>query len=166
MKTARPKLNVKNLKDLGLYSPYDVSKWCIRSRIESAYIEKKNRVQTSKYSEDERPGMWVVLDARHPAEVIKRFLVTKERSAYETSNTAMAWAETFYDVSFKRLPSMRSMFAEPAVDLLLNELDLLYRVWSPEAETSELSEMLIARIKEEYAPPSFVSNTGQKVLNY
>ena len=120
------------LKDLGLYSAYDISKWCQSQGIQSVYLEHhKERIMEVQWVYMHSP-CWIVRDSRQPGKVIKKFVLKGSATLMETRKVAEAWIEETYDTSMKFLPSVHSAFPAPAVDLLLAELENLYRVWGPD----------------------------------
>lgn len=133
--TSSTKITDKSLKDLGLYSAWDVSKWCQSQGIQSVYLEHhKERIMEVQWVYMNSP-CWIVRDSRYPGRVIKKFVLKGNATLMETRKVAEAWVEETYDTPMKFLPSVHSAFPAPAVDLLLAELDNLYRVWGPDIIT-------------------------------
>jgi hypothetical protein len=143
MPTGYPKdpgtITSAKLKDLGLYTPFSVSKWCIKHGIQSVYVEhqrvKYNQVgfQLQQLLD---PTSWVVRDAAQPGKDL--FKVTQRNLDTKTPrDLCAAWVEANYDTPTKWVSALRGSFPTPAVELLKDELRLLYRVWSPETEVRE-----------------------------
>ena len=128
------RITISSLKDLGLFSPYDISKWCDKNGILPTYLERQKEkimeVQWVYFAE----SCWKVKDSRFPAKVIEKFTINGSKDFDEVRKRAEAWMEVTYDSPMKYLHVMRSSFAAPAVDLLLSELETMYRVWNPDPE--------------------------------
>lgn len=146
--TSATSITDKSLKDLGLYSAWDISKWCQSQGIQSVYLEhRKERIMEVQWVYMHSP-CWVVRDSRFPGKVIKKFVLKGNATLMETRKVAEAWIEETYDTPMKFLPSVHSAFPAPAVDLLLAELENLYRVWGPNVTTVPQPPRLKAAAKE------------------
>ena len=113
----------ETLAAVGLYSPYDVSLWCMNNGISSVYIEHEQRQIMGAYRVMTSLAAWVVKDAAKPGKVIKRFPFLGERAELRTRLTAEAWVEASYDVPMKYLSKVASSFSAPAVDLIMENLE-------------------------------------------
>ena len=134
MSRAVQNLTINSLKDLGLYSAFDVSKWCAKNGIQSIYLEhQKEKIMQVAWSYLDEP-CWVVKDATQPGKVIKKFYIDGDSNINTVRSRAEAWVFAAYETPMKYLRSMKSAFPAPAVDILLDELDTMIKIWSDDAE--------------------------------
>ena len=125
-------ISVRSLKDLGMYSAFDVSKWCAENGIISTYLEhRKERIMEVDWTYLTQPG-WVVKDATNPGHIIKKFGFQGDSKVSDIRKRAEAWMEAEYEAPMKYLNVMGASFVAPAVDLLLDELAIMRRVWHPD----------------------------------
>lgn len=138
-----------SMKDLGLFTPYDVSKWCAQHGIVSVYIEKrKTKFMSVSFKQFEKASV-VVKDCLRPGVEIAKFTLRGDERRVNVALRAQAWVEATYDIKMKYLPSMGGYFPAPAVDLLLDELDNFLLVWNP-LKGAEVSPVIkkISKVKE------------------
>lgn len=129
-----PQLTSKTLRELGLFSAYDVSKWASERGISPIYLERRERkIMKVKWTWFEEPH-WAVLDSTQPGAVIKKFYLTGDASMKELKTRAADWVEANYGVPMKYVFSMRAMFSAPAVDILAHNLQVMRNLQSMDPE--------------------------------
>lgn len=153
-------LTVKSMKELGLYTAFDVSRWCARHGIQSVYLEYKG----DEYMEVEHyymtPAMWYAKDSKLPGKVLKKFSLTANPRKGEVFQQASAWVEAVYNVPMKPIACMKAAFPAPAVDLLLKELEIIRKIWSPDPQVvAEIPQETYVRAVKEYRVPQKVQAT-------
>ena len=147
-------ISKRSMKDLGLYSAYDVAQWCIRHKISPIYIERRReRIMEVAWQYMETPS-WIVRDGSRPGVEVKRMTMQGDETVLATKARARAWVEATYEIPMKFLPSMNAFFPAVAVDLLLDELATMIRVWGLDKDQlTPLSQDVVSRIKTEYPVP-------------
>lgn len=155
MRRSTKPISVRSLKDLGLYSAFDVSKWCADNGIISVYLEhKREKIMDVAWAYMSQPG-WVVKDARDPGKIIQKFTFRGDSTMTDIRKRGEAWVEAQYDMPMKYMAVMKASFAAPAVDLILDELELMRRIWSPDPDVKAQVPVALASkfLIEHPAPP-------------
>lgn len=131
---------LESLKELGLYTAHDISKWCARSGIQSAYLEyQKEELYPVEYSQSYYTSRFLVRDSQKPGKILKKFEKVGDSSLYQTMLRAQAWYEAKYDTPVEYVDLIRSSIPSVAVDLLLDELALMRKLFSEDADEIPLN---------------------------
>lgn len=124
-----------SLKDLGLYSSFDVSRWCTKNRILSVYVERyQHRVMDVDWTYLSAP-FWAVKDSKQPNKILKKFVLRNGSTMSEVRTLAEAWVDAQFDCPMTYLPSLGASFPTAAVEILADELAHLYKVWNLDPKT-------------------------------
>lgn len=134
------KITAARLKDLGLYTAFDISKWCTAHGIESVYLEhvrvKLNRQEFKNQQLLDR-GYWAVRDSKVPGKNLLKIIPRGKRPHVNARAIGMAWIEANYNTPTTWVTALRTCLPTPAVKLLEDELRLMHKVWSPILEERE-----------------------------
>lgn len=113
----------ETLAPLGLYSPFDVSKWCVPHGVSSIYIAHENRTLKGLVREVSTFPAWLVLDATKPGRIIKRFPYLGTNGRITGLKKAENWVEMTYGVPMVHLHHITASFSAPATEMILESLN-------------------------------------------
>ena len=150
-------LNPDNLKVLGLYTSYDVSKWAHERGLQSVYASRSRAQGFRTYGKNINVPFSVSLfDYIQPGVVIKKFLPSMERNVHELDTTVNLYIQANYDTPLTYLRSMKSLFPDMAVRLIQDDLVYLQKVWGSVATVDvsyEVPEQHAERVLSAYNKP-------------
>lgn len=139
-----------------MYSAFDVSKWCKEHGIQSVYLERRTeRIMDVLWVYHHKP-QFVVRDALKPGVALKTFVQQGDELINQTRARAEAYMQAVYDTDMKWISCVKAAFPAPGVDLIVEELESLIKVWglnTYDVPSVKLPKEKVSQIKKDYPVP-------------